>query len=164
MTDDDYKPEQCARCGVLGQDRRTLWMACFYAMNELGVPFKEVGIHGVLVQLTGHDPKWGAPQFEEPPGSLENAASTRALFTLRVCKGCRAEWMRAIEAWYRAPAGDISRWNNDASTYRLNDTLPKVLADAEKLRTDLIALEQRVADVRRSALDERLRRDAEDRT
>ena len=33
--------EACQRCGEIGEDRRTLWMACFYAMGELGLPFEE---------------------------------------------------------------------------------------------------------------------------
>ena len=32
--------EKCHRCGSVGEDRRTLWMACFYAMSELGIPFE----------------------------------------------------------------------------------------------------------------------------
>ena len=31
--------EKCDRCGSVGSDRRTLLMRCFYAMEELGVPF-----------------------------------------------------------------------------------------------------------------------------
>jgi hypothetical protein len=33
--------ERCMRCGEEGEDRRTLWMACFYEMKELGIPFME---------------------------------------------------------------------------------------------------------------------------
>lgn len=32
--------ETCQRCGDDGDDRRTLWMACLYEMNELGLPFE----------------------------------------------------------------------------------------------------------------------------
>ena len=49
-----------------GMDLRTLRMACFYAMDELKVPFTK--------------------------GDRE--------FTLRVCKPCRADWLRAIEDWF----------------------------------------------------------------
>jgi hypothetical protein len=31
--------ERYVRCGEEGEDRRTLRMACFYAMDELNVPF-----------------------------------------------------------------------------------------------------------------------------
>lgn len=69
--------ERCDRCNSTGQDRRTLWMACFYAMNELPVPF------------TGQ------------------RLGERNFFTLRVCKRCRAEWMAAIAAWFAAtPDGE----------------------------------------------------------
>ncbi|MBE3120164.1 MAG: hypothetical protein IMZ50_15600 [Candidatus Atribacteria bacterium] len=63
--------EQCQRCGEIGDDRRTLWMACFYQMQELGLPFKE----------------------EVTPDGI-------TFYTLRVCKSCRGEWMAAIENWF----------------------------------------------------------------
>lgn len=62
--------EICQRCNEKELDRRTLWMACFYAMEELGLPFKQM--------------KAGDQNF----------------FTLRVCKACRADWMRAIQKWF----------------------------------------------------------------
>ena len=31
--------EECVRCKEVDEDRRTLWMRCFYEMNELEVPF-----------------------------------------------------------------------------------------------------------------------------
>lgn len=64
--------ETCQRCGEKDEDRRTLWMACFYAMNELGLP------------------------FEENEVSKDHAK----FFTLRVCKDCRAAWMGAIKKWF----------------------------------------------------------------
>jgi hypothetical protein len=68
--------EKCDRCNSVGEDRRTLHMSCLYAMNELGLPFKE------------------------------DTSDGRHFFTLRVCKRCRAEWMAAIAVWFRAtPAG-----------------------------------------------------------
>lgn len=95
--------ETCVRCGEEGEDRRTLWMACFYAMNELGLPFEECAINGVYVEKIGEEK--GAltgikfPVFAEPKGS----ASNRQFFTLRVCKDCRASWMNAIQAWFTEP-------------------------------------------------------------
>ena len=64
--------ERCDRCKELGQDRRTLWMCCFYDMCEFDVPFeeKEVG--------------------------------ERPFYTLRVCKGCRGDWIMAIQEWFHA--------------------------------------------------------------
>ena len=40
--------EICKRCGKVGQDRRTLQMACGYEMNEIGLPFVPLGIHYTL--------------------------------------------------------------------------------------------------------------------
>lgn len=95
--------EQCARCGELGEDRRTLVMACFYAMDELDVPFEIIGTKGVCVPFAGHEklpsfniyvPKWGEPDASEEP-------RIRQYYTLRVCKECRGDWMSAIEKWFR---------------------------------------------------------------
>ncbi len=36
--------EECQRCKEVGEDRRTLKMACFYEMDELGMPFKHAKI------------------------------------------------------------------------------------------------------------------------
>lgn len=90
--------ETCARCGSAGQDRRTLRMACFYAMEELGVPFERE----VLLDAGGR------------PVVLRAGAVTCAgeltpvgLYTLRVCKRCRGEWMRAAKRWYEdQPEGE----------------------------------------------------------
>lgn len=62
--------EICQRCSDKDYDHRTLWMACFYEMNELGLPFKQVKVEDLL------------------------------FYTLRVCKKCRAEWMGAIQSWF----------------------------------------------------------------
>lgn len=70
--------EACDRCKSVGEDRRTLWMACFYEMGELGLPFEVVRL-----RPEGYD-------------------HDRAFYTLRVCKRCRAEWMAAIKAWFEA--------------------------------------------------------------
>lgn len=66
--------EKCVRCGDIGEDRRTLWMACFYAMEELGIPFVQVDV-------------------KEYPKSF---------YTLRVCKACRADWMASIGDWFNS--------------------------------------------------------------
>ena len=59
---------ECLRCGEIGQDRRTLQMACFYDMSELEIPLTE-------------DQKTG-------------------LYEMRVCKDCRADWLKAIKDWF----------------------------------------------------------------
>lgn len=69
--------ETCQRCKETDEDRRTLWMACFYEMNELGIPFEQIG--------------------------LSHLGSLRHFYTLRVCKTCRADWMQAIQQWFNTP-------------------------------------------------------------
>jgi len=64
--------ECCQRCGEAGEDRRSLWMACFYEMNELRIPF-----HRSVVM-------------------------DESFYTLRVCKGCRGDWLAAIKAWFES--------------------------------------------------------------
>lgn len=125
--------EKCDRCGIIGSDRRTLWMACFYAMDELGVPFKEQALYD---------------------GIAHETLGPRHFFTLRVCKGCRGDWLQAIRTWFRAPPSDNARYNNDEGTDPKDD-LPALLAQAEKLRTDLHALSQR-AEVYTTALRDAL--------
>lgn len=67
---DENGMEKCQRCGQKERDRRTLYMACFYQMGELRVPFKSIDRDGTN------------------------------FYTLRVCKACRSEWMGAIESWF----------------------------------------------------------------
>lgn len=62
--------DKCQRCGEEGQDRRTLWMACLYDMNELDIPFEIIDV------------------------------GTRGFYTIKVCKGCRADWMTVIQKWF----------------------------------------------------------------
>ncbi len=68
--------EKCQCCGEMGHDRRTLSMACGYAMNELNVPFVEKDFENV--------PSFG-----------------KSFFTLKVCKDCRSRWMHTIEDWFK---------------------------------------------------------------
>ena len=97
--------ERCARCGDVGEDRRTLWMACFYAMHELPVPFELVQVTGTVQRHIGERALEGIgvtlPMYEEP----DAAAKSRpfGFYTLRVCKRCRGDWMAAIAAWFATP-------------------------------------------------------------
>lgn len=80
--------EQCQRCKEDGDDRRTLWMACFYEMMELNIPFekeriREGGIH------------------DDHPNNFHN------FYTLRVCKQCRGDWMKALKEWFAKPVTPI---------------------------------------------------------
>jgi hypothetical protein len=120
---DDYLHEKCARCGLEGQDRRTLWMACFYEMRELGIPFDQVAV-----------------SVEPPRG--EGSAYPVKIFTMRVCKGCRSEWMLAIKAWFQAPPGDVSKWNNDEKA--AIRPLAELVARLEALRTEATAVQQSI--------------------
>lgn len=99
----DEAPEFCVRCGAdTHGDARTLWMACFYAMDELPVPFKQAALRGIYCELDGYDPSpfliKGLPRWKPAPDAKEH---TRPFFTLRVCKDCRADWMAAIQAWFQ---------------------------------------------------------------
>ena len=96
--------EKCQRCGEKGEDRRTLWMACFYEMGELELPFEQVAVEGRFMKQTGeeiwhfgpHEMK--VPQFEAV--NPEQEPHKYKFFTLRVCKKCRADWMQAIKKWF----------------------------------------------------------------
>jgi hypothetical protein len=70
--------EMCQKCKEQGEDRITLWMGCFYDMNELKMPFDEETMY------TNDYPRCDGENF----------------FTLRVCKDCRADWMSMIKAWW----------------------------------------------------------------
>jgi hypothetical protein len=95
--------ETCQRCNEEGEDRRTLWMACFYEMGELGLPFEQTAVKGVPLKFShieNYQPfNIPVPKFEEIPDAKERLYK---FFTLRVCKGCRADWMHAIKTWFNS--------------------------------------------------------------
>lgn len=102
--DEDERGDACQRCGAVGQDRRTLWMSCFYAMDELdGIPFQGVQWDGITRPQTGTAPveflgrTFDAPLYGDPDSTLPHRMH---FYTLRVCKACRAAWMSAIEQWF----------------------------------------------------------------
>lgn len=108
--------ETCARCKSTGEDRRTLWMACFYQMGELGIPFVDAILYsaeeGADFQITKEALR--IPASNGFPGITIGAPRVKtdaeltpmALHTLRVCKRCRGEWMSAIQNWFGAtPSG-----------------------------------------------------------
>lgn len=76
--------EECAKCKEVGEDRRTLWMACFYEMMELGIPFEMETIREGGIR-------------DDHPNEFHK------FYTLRVCKDCRADWMTMIKIWWDAP-------------------------------------------------------------
>lgn len=63
----------CTRCKSEEGDLRTLYHACLYQMEELGIPFDQVII------------------------------ADRTFYTIRVCKICRAEWLTSIKRWFDIP-------------------------------------------------------------
>lgn len=95
--------DKCARCGEVGPDGRTLWMACFYDMAELGLPFEQCALDGVYMKKVGDEPLTiGGRQIGKTPiyEALADSLAKRSFFTLRVCKDCRADWMTAIKRWF----------------------------------------------------------------
>lgn len=96
--------EKCVRCGETDQDRRTLWMACMYAMDETGLPFKQLAIHGRVLGHLGKETLPGLQieidKFEEPDSDAKGRR--HPFYTLRVCKRCRADWMVAIKGWFES--------------------------------------------------------------
>lgn len=138
--------EKCDRCGVIGDDRRTLWMACLYEMRELGIPFE-------LVSLRGSTVEHAVGKENVPPlGMLDKFSTTyvdpdstrRVFYTMRVCKGCRSDWMRAIKEWYKSEPSTTSIYNNDSAPSPA--MLSELVAALEKLRTDAIAIQQQIND------------------
>lgn len=66
--------KHCQKCKKEDDELRTIWMSCFYDMNELEIPFENIDFnHG------------------EFPIKF---------FTLLVCKACRSTWLKTIKAWY----------------------------------------------------------------
>jgi hypothetical protein len=92
--------EKCVRCGEVEEDRRTLWMACFYEMNELGIPFIEYKIKGILQDKIGEEESKVLKGVMLDIFSEEGTEFDRPFYTLRVCKDCRADWMQAIKDWF----------------------------------------------------------------
>lgn len=116
--------ELCVRCGNKGEDRRTLWMACFYDMEEMKeIPFiKRILFHADLENCDMSKAAVSIPLGNS--GKSINLDSGRvkcsgdltphSLYTLRVCKRCRADWMDMIKNWFLAvPKGE----DHDSDNY-----------------------------------------------
>lgn len=90
---------KCQKCGVLDPDVRTLWMACFYAMEELGIPFEQVQYAGEIRKQSGV--KDGPfPNSKIPVFKKDGEVDQHNFYRLVVCKDCRADWMNAIKGWF----------------------------------------------------------------
>lgn len=136
--------EKCDRCGEVGQDRRTLWMACLYDMWELGLPFEEIAVRGVSKNVTQGRPPRGSfgneavTAFLKEPAEIpsgDKAYILNRFFTLRVCKDCRADWMQVIQGWFdtkpRRESTGTGVWIRDSGTNR--EATPK---EVEKMIRD----------------------------
>lgn len=108
MAKQEVADSTCQRCGEVGEDRRTLWMACFYEMQELGLPFgRKSLLEADPAHLKLHKP---APTLPLGNGvsinigggevTTDQPLGVRGFYTLRVCKDCRATWMSAIKNWF----------------------------------------------------------------
>jgi DNA replicative helicase MCM subunit Mcm2 (Cdc46/Mcm family) len=113
----EIEKEVCQRCGESGEDRRTLFHACFYEMAELKLPFKkEVLFHAELENLEKKkDPValdlGKGRTLNITPGTCTTTGelTPHQLYTLRVCKRCRADWLEAIKKWFHvAPQNEES--------------------------------------------------------
>ncbi len=142
----EHTGEKCARCGCVGEDRRTLWMACFYAMHELKVPFEEAQIKGTFAEKIGEEPIPGyfgsvvgitAPKYAPHEGEPRDFP----FYTLRVCKRCRAEWMHMIETWFLAKPPEP-----DGDAYTQPETLSHGIYIRDKGQTRL-ATDAEVAEI-----------------
>lgn len=92
---------KCVRCGNVEEDLRTLWHACFYEMNETGLPFKQAYVKDASVYAESgreidHNAGLSAPVFEKYPEGVRDLH----FYTLKVCKPCRASWMHALKSWF----------------------------------------------------------------
>jgi len=64
--------EICQICGAYGEDKRSLYMGCFYALKEIAPEFLSL---------------WHVGTSED----------MKRLFYLRICKSCRAEILGAVK-------------------------------------------------------------------
>lgn len=110
MSQDAETGEACQRCGSVGQDRRTLWLDCFYALEETGIPFdREVLLDADPADLeAAREPAGvdvGGKRINLRAGTVtcKGELTPRGLYTLRVCKRCRGEWIAALRGWFEAP-------------------------------------------------------------
>lgn len=133
--------DKCVRCGEVGEDRRTLWMACLYDMAELKVPFEQVMIKGTRHEMTGTKelrfsdvgPAHTVPVFSETP--TYGTPNNYPMFTLRVCKDCRGDWMRAIKTWFNTPV-ERSGCGSGIYVRKFGATQEVTLEEWERMRAE----------------------------
>lgn len=111
--------EICVRCREDGEDRRTLRMACFYAMEEMKIPFEQETVlrapgdaeYEIVKPATTIPVREGPAITLSPPTiKVSSELTPMGLYTLRVCKDCRSSWMEAIKQWFLAdPETDFAK-------------------------------------------------------
>lgn len=97
---------RCARCGRVGNDRRTLLHAAGYDMEELGIPFYNVILfHADHDTLTvTREPESVGDIVIQSARCISSGELVPHLFhALRSCKDCRRDWLQMIEAWWGDP-------------------------------------------------------------
>jgi hypothetical protein len=88
--------EKCVRCQEVDEDRRTLWMACCYEMDELEIPLDKQTLFSANLE----DTELAKVTIGSVTVTCKGELTPRVLYTLRVCKKCRSEWMSAIQHWF----------------------------------------------------------------
>jgi hypothetical protein len=70
-----------------------------YAMEELEVPFEERTLSSAIQLKAGTE---DIPHSAiDIPGMGKTVLRDVPMYTLRVCKDCRADWMSAIQGWWK---------------------------------------------------------------
>jgi len=137
--------EKCQRCGEDGEDRRTIWVACFYDMTELNMPFEtKILFHADIKDLT--------PLKEAVSADLGNGKKLNLMagtvkcsgeliphgfHTLRVCKDCRAKWMEFQKMWWSFKGTDKPEETGTGVFVRENgSTRELTIEEVVKFRND----------------------------
>lgn len=76
-------------------------MACLYEMNETGIPFDVYKIRGIVARTVRKPLRlFGFTRSQYVPIFEHFEEHDRAFYTLRVCKGCRGDWIAAQREWW----------------------------------------------------------------
>lgn len=116
-----YMNGNCQKCNEETDELRTLWMACFYEMGELEIPFKMEII----------------PDARDREGY---ANQNHQFYTLKVCKDCRAEWMTTIKIWWDAPLKKEKSCGSGIYIRRNGATIEVIEEEFDKLYPGHIAV------------------------
>lgn len=101
--------EKCDRCGHVGEDRRTLWMAAMLGFEEeMFAPFEVYWLYGVAAKCrrATHNFAGRLLPYWRPVVPVRGQKGPekygRRFYTLRVCKRCRGDWFLSIKQWWNA--------------------------------------------------------------